>query len=283
MYSKNISLFFGALLMLSLATSVSAQCTAKFDKVDHIYDDFESYHALQKVDAKKELRISILNNENCKPYLVLTSENQVQLKGQFQSVAYQIKSSQSYAIGSTSLKANFNDSSVTLILLIPPGTPVKAGIYSDRLQLKLYSSDNQLLDELEYNIEENITPKTSLSLLGYNTFANTINLGELISGNDYSMLPSLQVVTNSDIQVSVRSDNNGKLVHNLYKDKYAINYSLEFAGNRLDLSNISKHKFSYSGKTVFLLPLKVKLDDFKRQAAGEYSDVIRFQISPLNY
>ena len=149
--------------------------------------------------------------------------------------------------------------------------------------MKLYDQGSKLLDEREYSIQENIAPRTSLSVLGYNTFSNTINLGELIPSKEYTMLPSLQVVTNSDVQLSVSSDNNGKLIHSFYRDKYAINYSLDLAGSWLQLDNLSQHKFTYSGQTVYLLPLKIQLNDFERQAAGEYSDTIRFQISPLNY
>ncbi|MBH0037743.1 hypothetical protein [Pseudoalteromonas sp. SWN166] len=283
MYNKKVSLLLGGLALFIFTPLIHAQCAARFDKVEHIFDDFESYHALQQVDAKKELRVSVINDESCQLHMVLTSENQTQLQGQFQSVPYQIKSTQSQLISTSSLRLNFIESSTTLTLLIPSGTPIKSGMYTDRLQMKLYDQGNKLLDEREYNIEESIAPRTSLSVLGYNTFSNTINLGELIPGKEYTMLPSLQVVTNSDIQLSVSSDNNGKLIHSLYKDKYAINYSLDLAGSWLELNNVSKHKFSYSGQTVYLLPLKIQLDDFERQAAGEYSDIIRFQISPLNY
>ena len=149
--------------------------------------------------------------------------------------------------------------------------------------MKLYDQGSKLLDEREYSIQENIAPRTSLSVLGYNTFSNTINLGELIPSKEYTMLPSLQVVTNSDVQLSVSSDNNGKLIHSLYRDKYAINYYLDMAGDELHLSQDIEQVYSYNGQTVFLLPLRIHLSDFREQAAGEYSDTIRFQISPLNY
>lgn len=283
MYNKKVSLLLGGLALFIFTPLIHAQCAARFDKIEHIYDDFESYHALQQVDSKKELRISVTNDESCQLQLVLTSENQAQLKGQFQSIPYEMQSIQSKLVSSSTLKLNFTDSSTILTLVLPSGTPIKAGIYSDRLQMKLYDQGSKLLDEREYSIQENIVPRTSLSVLGYNTFSNTINLGELIPSKEYTMLPSLQVVTNSDVQLSVSSDNNGKLIHSLYRDKYAINYSLDLAGSWLQLDNLSQHKFTYSGQTVYLLPLKIQLNDFERQAAGEYSDTIRFQISPLNY
>jgi len=283
MFNNKIVLFFFAFVLSALPRLAYAECLAKFDKVAHVYDDFENYHALQQVDAKKELLISVVNSNNCQLHVVLSSENQTQLKSQFQSFPYQIKSDQSQLMSSSSLKFELIENSVKLTLNIVSGTPVKAGIYNDRLTLKLYDKSNQLLDEKEYEIEENITPKTSLSVIGYNTSANMINIGELISGKLYNMLPSLQVVTNSDIQLSLSSENNGKLIHSEFKNKYSINYSLNFAGNWFELNTPSTHSFSYNGQTVFLLPLKIQLSDFERQAAGEYSDTIRFQISPLNY
>ena len=283
MFNKKIVFFFWVGVLSILPQIAHAHCSAKFDQIVHIYDDFENYHALQQVDAKKELLISVVNRENCQLHAILSSENQAQLKGEFQSFPYQIKSERSQLFGSSSLKFDFIENAAKLTLMIVSGTPVKAGRYNDRLTLKLYDKDNQLLDESDYRIEENITPKTSLSVLGYSTSANTINIGELIPGKVYNMLPSLQVVTNSDIKLSLSSENNGKLVHSEFKNKYAINYSLNFAGNWLSLNRLSNINLSYNGQTVFLLPLKIQLSDFERQAAGEYTDTIRFQISPLNF
>lgn len=271
-------------LVLFFVTNICvAQCSAKIDKVEHIFDNFDQYHSLQTTDAKKQLRISVVDDEKCQPYIVLKSENQGKLKGIFQSIAYRHSSNAQQLLSSSIIRLELIDSRAELELLIPSGTPVKAGVYRDRLQINLYDKNNSLLDELQLNIDTNITPRTNLSVLGYNTLSNTISLGELTPRQTYSMLPSLQVVTNSDVKLRVSSDNKGKLVHSIYNHRYAIGYYLDLAGNELQLSQDIEQIYSYDGQTVFLLPLRVHLADFKEQAAGEYSDVIRFQISPLNY
>jgi hypothetical protein len=271
-------------LVLFFVTNICvAQCSAKIDKVEHIFDNFDQYHSLQTTDAKKQLRISVVDDEKCQPYIVLKSENQGKLKGIFQSIAYRHSSNAQQLLSSSIIRLELIDSRAELELLIPSGTPVKAGVYRDRLQINLYDKNNSLLDELQLNIDTNITPRTNLSVLGYNTLSNTISLGELTPRQKYSMVPSLQVVTNSDVKLRVSSDNKGKLVHSIYNHRYAIDYYLDLAGNELQLSQDIEQIYSYDGQTVFLLPLRIHLADFKEQAAGEYSDVIRFQISPLNY
>lgn len=283
MYTKHIKTLMSGLALLLISHVSYAQCNARLDKVDHIFDDFNQYHALQKVDAKKKLRINVINDQQCQLHILLSSENQTQLRGAFQTIAYQFRSNAQQLIGSSVRRLPLINSAADVELLIPSGTPVKAGLYTDRLKIKLYNQSNQLLDERRLDIETKIAPRASLSVLGYNTFASTINLGELIPQQTYTMLPSLQVVTNSDIKLDVSSDNKGKLIHSLYKQQYAIDYNLNIAGNWLSLSQDTQHKLSFEGQTVFLLPLKIQLADFKELAAGEYKDTIRFQVSPLHY
>lgn len=280
---KYIITLISGLALLIVPCISHAQCDGQLGKVEHVFDDFDQYHALQKVDAKKQLRVNVINDEQCELHIILSSENQAQLRGIFQSIAYQFRSNAQQLLSSSISHLQLIDSKADVELFIPAGTPVKAGLYTDRLQIKLYDQNKQLLDERQFDIETQIAPRTSLSVLGYNTFAHTINLGELIPRQTYTMLPSLQVVTNSDIKLRVSSDNKGKLIHSLYKQRYAIDYNLNIAGNWLSLSQDTQHKFSFEGKTVFLLPLKIQLANFKEQAAGEYKDTIRFQISPLHY
>jgi len=268
---------------MCVAGAVNAQCDAKLDTITHIYDDFQNYRAFQSTDAKKELKINVIDGENCQLYMTITSENLGRLTGAFQHIEYQIKNNDNALINSSISRSNFIDSSTNITLIIPAGTQAKSGSYSDRLEMELYDSNNILLDERQFDVGINIAASTSISVLGYNAFANTVNLGELVSGQVYQMLPSLQVVTNSDIQLQVSSENKGTLQHSFYKEKYAINYNMSLSGQWIELKQVTHHKFSYTGETFFLLPLKVQLDNFERLAAGEYTDTIRFQISPLNY
>ncbi|MEM5509647.1 hypothetical protein WNY98_12275 [Pseudoalteromonas sp. AS71] len=283
MSTKKVVTSMIGLVLLYVPYMSFAQCNAKIDKVEHIFDNFEQYYSLQTTDAKKQLRISVVDDEKCQLHIILKSENQGKLKGVFQTIAYRYSSNAQQLLSSSISRLEFIDSKAEIELLIPSGTPVKAGIYKDRLQVELYDQNNNFLDELQLDIDTNIAPRTNLSVLGYNTLSSTISLGELTPRQTYSMLPSLQIVTNSDVKLRISSDNKGKLVHSIYKHRYDIDYYLDMAGNELHLSQDIEQAYSYNGQTVFLLPLRIHLADFREQAAGEYSDTIRFQISPLNY
>ncbi|MEL0636903.1 MULTISPECIES: hypothetical protein [Marinomonas] len=283
MYTKNIGILLSSLVFVFLSQAAQAGCNAKINNIKNIYDDFGSYQAEQQSDAKKRLNISVSDIKNCQLHLLISTTNLNQLKGQFQAVPYYIKSDTQQKISSSMTRINLVGSSANVDLLIPSGTPVKAGEYSDTLKIKLYDESNKLLDERQFDIQENIQPSTSLSILGYNADSNSVNLGVLVSGKEYNMLPTLKVVTNSDVKLSVSSENKGKLLHEIYKKQYFIDYLLNIDGKNVDLANGYQRKFSYSGRTVFLLKLKLRLEQFNRQAAGEYSDTIRFHVSPLNY
>ena len=122
-----------------------------------------------------------------------------------------------------------------------------------------------------------------LSFLGYNSANTSIDLGELIPQKEYSLLPSLQVVANTDITMTIWSEHNGKLIHELYQSSYAINYSLALTGDYVELNHAMKRRFLFTKQTDFLIPLKIKLTAFSNQAAGQYQDTIRFQVSPQAY
>jgi hypothetical protein len=268
---------------LTFTTFGHASCNAKIEKIEHVYDDFNSYQYQQYNDAKKRLKVSVFNDKGCQLYLTMTSENQTYLKGDYQDIGYQILSATQGRVSTSITRFSLTDSFFNIELVIPSGTPVKSGMYQDRLALKLFEEDGQLLDSRDFDINATISPKISLSMLGYSSSSNVIKLGELVPGQEYTMLPSLQVITNSDIKLSVRSENKGMLVHNVYRQKYNIGYSLNLDGSWLDLKEDKIKSFLYKGQSELFFPMSLHLSGFKNQAAGEYRDTIRFQISPLNY
>ncbi|TMO76992.1 hypothetical protein CWC16_05385 [Pseudoalteromonas sp. S3776] len=271
-----------SIFTLSLACRVNAQCDASIGEVEYLFDDLSFYNIRSRVDAEKVIRISTVNTAGCTLYFGISSQNQGYFKSNSQVIDYQILL-ENQLLSRTISHVKLSNNVVDISLVIPAGTPVKAGNYNDRLQLILYDESKQIMDEKEIEIETNIQPRTSLSLLGYNTFSNTVYLGELKPAQTYSMLPSLQIVTNTDVQLNVASENKSRLIHAIYSTKYGINYTLQLGAEEINLAKPSSLNFSYSGQTEFFIPLSIQLEDFTRQAAGEYSDVIRFQISPLNY
>jgi len=271
-----------SIFLLTMSSRVNAQCDASIGEIEYLFDDLSFYHVKSQVDAEKTIRVDTINTSDCTLYFSLSSQNQGYLKSNSQFIDYQIRL-ENQLLSRSINQVKLNNSKVDIRLVIPAGTPVKAGYYTDRLELRLYDENKQTVDEIEIEIETNIQPRTSLSLLGYNTFSNTVYLGELKPAEKYTMLPSLQIVTNTDVQLNVTSENKSRLLHSIFSNKYGISYTLQLGSEEINLVKASSLNFSYSGQTEFYIPLSIQLEDFTRQAAGEYSDVIRFQISPLNY
>lgn len=280
---NKIRLIFSFIIFLMLPQYVIAQCDAKIGEIRHIYDDFESYYSSKPSPVRKELRINLVDDNNCNAYMILTTENQYQLKGQFQSINYHIKNNSQSLIFPSRARFIFIDSVADINLFIPVGTIVKAGVYTDNLIIKLFDENDALLDEKYFEIQEDIIARASMSILGYNSHSSNVYLGELIPRKEYSMLPSFKVITNTDVKLTVLSENRGELRHNVYKTRYTVGYLINLDGEWVDLKQNYSKVFSYNKRNDFFISLKMQLDDFKNQAAGEYTDILRFQISPLNY
>ncbi|WP_062570579.1 hypothetical protein [Pseudoalteromonas arabiensis] len=270
------------LIFFLMPLSSWATCDATIESIQQGVDNLSGYHSLQRTDAEKQLTLYTTATDDCTLYVALSSENNFQFIGQHQHIPYHIASSSSLLSGQVSRLA-VEDGQASFALTIAAGTPVKAGQYRDRLTLQLMNENNEVLDDYELNVDVNIPANVSLSLLGFSSSHNVVNLGELVANKEYAMLPTLKVVTNADVAIKVDSENKGKLIHTLYQSRFAIDYSLIMNGRNIDLKQRSVKTFSFSDQTVFLLPLKIKLAQFQNQAAGHYSDTVRFQISPLNY
>ncbi len=280
---NKVRLVVNCVFLLIIPQYVFAQCDAKIGEIRHLYDDFESYYSSQKNPARKEIRVNLTNDNACNAYMLLSTENQSQLKGQFQSIRYQIRNDSQKLILPFNTRFTFIDSATNINLLIPVGTIVRAGKYQDKLVLKLFDGNDTLLDEKYLEIQEDIPARASLSILGYNTGSSNVYLGELIPNKEYNMLPTFKVITNTDVKLYISSENRGELRHRIYKSKYTIGYFLSLDGGLVNLKQDYNRVFSYNGRNDFLMELRIRLDDFRNQAAGEYTDVLRFQISPLNY
>ncbi|RBP82582.1 hypothetical protein EBI01_07905 [Marinomonas rhizomae] len=282
MLINKIWLILNGIFLLTLPEYVIAQCDARIGEVRHIYDDFESYYSSQPNPARKKIRIDLVNGD-CGAYIILNTSNQFQLRGQFQSIKYQVKSESGNLVYPSSSRFDFVDLSADINLFIPVGTIARAGIYTDNFFIKLFDKNDNLLDEKNFEIQENITPRASISILGYNSHSSQVYLGELVPGKEYNMLPSFKIITNTDVKLNVFSENRGELRHSVYKNKYSISYLLDLDGEWIKLKQNYSRFFSYNSKNDFFITLKMRLEYFKNQAAGEYSDILRFQISPLNY
>ncbi|MDC3188370.1 hypothetical protein NQU96_01330 [Pseudoalteromonas elyakovii] len=271
------------ILTLFITAECFGQCSAKIQRIEHLFDNLQEYRAQQNQDAEKQVKVFIEGDTNCSYYLQVLSENNQQLLGQYQHIPYFIGNSNSLLSNTSLNNLAISDNSITLRFVIARGVIARAGQYQDTVKLMLKNQFNEALDERDYDFDVTIPTHLALSFLGYNSASTSIDLGELIPQKEYSLLPSLLVVANTDIAMTIWSENKGKLVHEFYQNNYTINYSLALAGDYIELHHAMKKSFLFTKQTDFLIPLKIKLAAFSNQAAGQYQDTIRFQISPQVY
>lgn len=283
MYIKRF--LFSALLINALfyTSACFGQCSAKIQRIEHLFDNLQDYRTLQNQDAEKQIKVIIEGDTSCSYYLQVSSENNQQLRGQYQHIPYFIGNSSSIFNNSSVNNLAISDNTTDLRFVIAKGSIARAGQYQDTVKLVLKSQFHEVVDELDYDLDVSIPTHVALSFLGYNSANTSIDLGELIPQKEYSLLPSLQVVANTDITMTIWSEHNGKLIHELYQSSYAINYSLALTGDYVELNHAMKRRFLFTKQTDFLIPLKIKLAAFSNQAAGPYKDTIRFQVSPQVY
>jgi len=283
MYIKRF--LFSALLINTLfyTSACFGQCSAKIQRIEHLFDNLQDYRTLQNQDAEKQIKVIIEGDTSCSYYLQVSSENNQQLRGQYQHIPYFIGNSSSIFNNSSVNNLAISDNTTDLRFVIAKGSIARAGQYQDTVKLVLKSQFHEVVDELDYDLDVSIPTHVALSFLGYNSANTSIDLGELIPQKEYSLLPSLQVVANTDITMTIWSEHNGKLIHELYQSSYAINYSLALTGDYVELNHAMKRRFLFTKQTDFLIPLKIKLTAFSNQAAGQYQDTIRFQVSPQVY
>lgn len=258
-----------------------ADCHVEIEKVELEIDNLSNYHSLMTHKPKMQFKAYFDGiSENCFGYLTLNSQNNFQLKSVTRAIPYTITFSDSPYTG---LALRQTQSKRKIDLVLDASTVVKSGKYKDVILLQLKDRHNRVLDEYEMVLDISIEPYLNVSLLGFHSTHSVVNLGELLPNKEYSTLPSIKLVTNSDIVIKVNSDNKGSLFHQVFKNKYTIDYTLALASNLIDLKQQSVQHFSFVEKMEYILPVKIKMSDFKEQPAGLYSDTIRFEISPLNY
>lgn len=278
MYSKSL------LFLSVLSVNSFAQCDARFANISQNNDDIAVYRQSQSYDSKIEFSVKAINNDQCQLKVMVESENHSFFISDNNRFEFFIESSTTNTGSVKQPIFNIEQLELAVNLTLKSGTFVKAGAYSDMLTFRLLDDKQQELDVQEISVNTLIEPNVSLSLLGFNSTDHTVQLGELYSGQEYTNLPTLKVVTNSDVQMTIDSQNAGFLQNTLYKQQYQIDYQLNVNQTwyELNKAQLLTIKSSVSSADVFL-PLKVLVKDISKRPAGSYEDTIRISISPLHY
>lgn len=112
---------------------------------------------------------------------------------------------------------------------------------------------------------------------GQNGQYGVVKLGELTPRLRRTL--GLQLRSNSDVDVSISSENQGELAHKSIPET-SIGYSLRVGGHDIDLSSkyeiVLPTDLSHKGLTN---SIEVELDDFGNVPAGRYGDIIHVRVS----
>lgn len=113
--------------------------------------------------------------------------------------------------------------------------------------------------------------------LGKNGEYGVVKLGKLKPRLQRQL--GLQLRSNSDVDVSISSENQGELGHKSLPDA-GIGYSLRVGGHDIDLSSkdeiVLPTDLSRNGRTN---SIEVELDDFGNVPAGRYGDIIHVRVA----
>lgn len=176
---------------------------------------------------------------------------------------------------------------IKLTFRVPSGQYADHGDYEIDLKAVLVDSltAEAISDEMLFTLVARVPLRaqtnfagTSSGFMNGTTYA-VVNFGEIISGDSRSI--NFQVRGNSDVNIAMSSENNGKMVNLAAPHILPIAYSVNADGINSDLSTplefTRRPERSLNGSSY---PLTIMLDELERGAfAGEYKDIISIDVT----
>jgi hypothetical protein len=158
----------------------------------------------------------------------------------------------------------FRDGQIAFDLLrIDPGQFVPVGDYVAELEWVVDGQEPQPLD-----IRVRVEP--SVRFVGDDV--RRLSLGEVSDGGEASS--RFFYATNASLRVTARSQNNGRLQHELGAAYGTIDYDAFLSGAKLDLSMPALINLPLKRATLRSEELRVQVNPQKRRYAGTYRDVL---------
>ena len=158
-----------------------------------------------------------------------------------------------------------------------------SGRYDTNLTVIFNNSEMSELDTTtEHGISVDMIPAVQANFVGITRSQNSasssiLDLGELYPGLQQRF--GLQLRSNTEVDLELFSQNSGELRRKSDTES-KINYNLVIAGKTLNMNQpgqvLLPADLSTNGTTS---PLSIKIDDFDKAPAGDYSDTITFRIS----
>lgn len=285
-----------ALSAFLYAPSAEAQCelTMQSSGDTHI----SGYNALSRDYPDEPIRIFLENNgsELCSGFLRFESyEGSVHLSGPGQSrlnywiteeanrnhILFEAETYQQNEF-QVSLEPSIRKE-INPKLIIPTGQSARSGMYTTNLDA-VFTHNNFTQADTRAQIPLSVYVEASVqaNFVGVTRAENSggvsyFQLGELVPGMVRSV--GLQLRANTDVDIEVSTENQGRLVNQDYGDSF-IPYALSVGGESVDLSGGGRlalpSSVSPQGQTS---PINIQISDFRQAAAGNYTDTILVRIS----
>ena len=180
---------------------------------------------------------------------------------------------------------NIRESEIELTISIPESQYADAGSYRLPLDIELIDMDSgEVLNEEQLVIEISVAKKVYANIAGAHTNRNSssrfavVNFG-VLKTND-SRRVSIQVRGNSLTEVKIKSENQGRLVHQKDPDLF-VNYSVNVDGIASELDKPLRITRQV-GKTLngVAYPMDIIIGDAENKFSGKYRDIITVEVRP---
>ena len=170
---------------------------------------------------------------------------------------------------------------VRFSLLVSPDVMLGDGDYTQDLSFVVNTNEGMPLAERTVTVGISIPAAALMGLKGAvqrTASGATIDLGELTEGRR-SLGTSLYVLSTRGYAIGVSSDNGGQL--RMATTGWSIPYGLALGSEEVNLIQGDEVRVASRRPRIDDYPLSIQIGDTANRRAGEYSDTLRFTISPF--
>ena len=167
-------------------------------------------------------------------------------------------------------------------LYIPRGQSATSGQYDSQIDIVFLEHGKSFEKRMAFHFGAYVRASVQANFVGVDRLRErgrhgVVKLGELTPGLRRTI--GLQLRSNSNVDVSISSENHGALAHNSLAD-IGIGYNMRIGGHDINLSSreeiVLPADLSRDGLTN---SIEVELDDYGNAPAGRYGDLIHVRVS----
>lgn len=277
-------------------------CSARLGTITPVpalpYDPFDG------ISRNVSFAVEVINNgsDDCRVALAIASQNsntQRVFKMGTQKLRYSVETqggsdypnSLTQPFGSTTLPGGQGRrKTIVVVVKVQAGVIAPAGTYGDVLSLQLFRTGDgrgsALGSARTVNANAAVEARAQINIAGASGVSSSssfavdrLDFGTLSNGEQKSAF--VQVRTTREITFTIRSQNLGKLKHQVLSGDPGIAYTMKLAGATVDLSAAATlHRAPAVSLDGTSYPLSVRIGDIAGRPAGNYQDLLTITVSP---